>query len=100
MGGSKAGWPASRARPEHLSRSSGVLPTVFPGLFWGPVGDGSGRMEKVDHFPGLRPRLQFAHSVKTNPGVNVPSPSMTENNQEALQEDSCGTEGCLQRDRD
>lgn len=70
-----------------------ILPTVFPGLFWRPVGDGSGWMEKVDHFPGLRPRLQFAHSVKTNPGVNVPSPGMTENNQESLQEDSCRTAG-------
>ena len=54
---------------------SGVLPTVFPGPFWRPVGDGSGRMEKVDHFPGLRPRLRLAHSVKTNPGVNVPVPA-------------------------
>lgn len=90
----------SRALLEHLSSSSGVLPTVFPGLFWRPVGDGSGRMEKVDHFPGLRPRLQFAYSVKTNPGVSVPGPSMTENNQEALQEDSCRTADYLQRAQD
>lgn len=64
-----------------LSSSSGGLPTVVPGLFWRPVGNGSGWMEKADHFPGLRPRLKFANSVKTNKRVNVPSPGMTENNQ-------------------
>lgn len=59
---------------------------MFPGLFQGPVGDGSGRMEKADYFPGSRPRLKFANSVKTNTRVNVPSPSRTKNNQEGFPE--------------
>lgn len=69
-----------------LSSRAEVLPTAFPGLFQGPAGDGSGRMEKADCFPGSRPRLKFANSVKTNTRVNVPSPSRTENNQEGFPE--------------
>lgn len=78
-----------------LSSASGGLPTGFPGFFCRPLGDGSGRMEKADYFPGLRPRLKFANSVETNTRVTASSPSMTENRQEGVQEGSCRTGGRL-----
>lgn len=56
-------------------------------------------MEKADDFPGLRPRLKFANSVKTNTRVSVLGPSMTENNQEGSQEGSCRMGNCVEKPR-
>lgn len=82
-------WEEHALRDWQLGLLTEVLPITFPGLFWGPTGGGGGWMEKADDFPGLRPRLKFANSVKTNTIVSVLSPSMTENNQEGSQEGSC-----------
>lgn len=88
---------------QRLPGSSRVLSTLFPGPFRRPVGDGSGRMEKADHFPGFRPSLEFAHSVETDPGVDAPGASTTDRTQPGPRTPSkraaagWGEERCLQK---
>lgn len=51
----------------------------FLGFFCRLFGDGSGRMEKVDYFFGLRLRFKFVNFVEINIRVIVFSFSMIEN---------------------
>lgn len=70
MANASRGWELGLGRP------------VFPGLFWRPAGGGGAWMGKADDFPGSRPRLGFANSVKTNSRVDVPSLRTTEGSQD------------------